>query len=244
MLLIDADYFLYKTCLVCETEIDYGDDLIVVSSHFSDVQRLVTNELNYLKKLLKEEDMILFFSDHKNFRKDLYPDYKGQRNRKKPCGYKRAISWLRGEYQLITMPELEADDALGIFQTKHAEEDHILVSPDKDLRQVPGRLFVPTTEELTTITKEAGDYWHLIQAISGDQTDGYSGCPGYGAKKAETLFKKEGASWSTIVRAYEKAGLTEADALLNARLAKILQQDNYDESTQRIIPWCPTSDQF
>ena len=36
-LLIDADYLAYKTCAACEDEIDYGDDLIVVTSRFSEV---------------------------------------------------------------------------------------------------------------------------------------------------------------------------------------------------------------
>ena len=35
-LLIDADYIVYKACAAAETEIDFGEDLIVVTSQFSD----------------------------------------------------------------------------------------------------------------------------------------------------------------------------------------------------------------
>ena len=35
-LLIDADYIVYKCCAATETEIDFGEDLIVVTSRFSE----------------------------------------------------------------------------------------------------------------------------------------------------------------------------------------------------------------
>ena len=41
-LLIDADYIVYKSCAAAETEIDFGEDLIVVTSNFSDVMKTST----------------------------------------------------------------------------------------------------------------------------------------------------------------------------------------------------------
>ena len=34
-LLIDADFIVYKCCAAAESEIDFGDDVIVVTSKFS-----------------------------------------------------------------------------------------------------------------------------------------------------------------------------------------------------------------
>ena len=59
-------------------------------------------------------------------------------------------------------------------------------------------------------------------------------------KRAETLFNKEGYSWATVVKAFEDKGLTEDDALLNARLARILTIDDYDTKRQEPILWTPT----
>ena len=181
---------------------------------------------------------VLFFSDSKNFRKKISPEYKGHRNRKKPCGYKRVIRNLHLEFDVITMPELEADDAMGIYATKLP--GNTIVSPDKDMRQIPGKLF--NLEDTTTITPEEGARWHLIQTLAGDQTDGYSGVPGIGVKRAATLFDKEGYSWATVVKAFEDKGLTEDDALLNARLARILTNEDYDSRTQQPILWTPKAD--
>ena len=82
--------------------------------------------------------LYLFFSDSTNFRKTIQPAYKGHRNRKKPCGYKRVINQLKTEYEVIVMPTLEADDALGIYATEHP--GNVICSPDKDMRQIPGQL--------------------------------------------------------------------------------------------------------
>ena len=235
-LLIDADYIVYKCCAACETEIDYGEDVIFVTSNYSDAYKAVTRDISNITKQFGDfATPILFFSDSNNFRKKISPDYKGHRNRKKPCGYKRVIRDLRINYEVIVMKTLEADDAMGIYATAHP--GNTIVSPDKDMRQIPGKLYNLT--DTTYITPEEGARWHLIQTLAGDQTDGYSGVPGIGVKRAETLFDKEGYSWQTVLQAFNDKGLTDADALLNARLARILTLDDYDTKRQEPILWTP-----
>ena len=237
-LLIDADYIVYKSCAGAETEIDWGDDVIMVVSKFSEAMTNVQRELTKIKAhfMWDVPELILFFSDSVNFRKKIYPSYKGHRNRKKPCGYRRVISELSKQYEVIRMPTLEADDAMGIYAT--ANPGNVIVSPDKDMRQIPGKLY--NMDELVTITEEEGRQWHLIQTLAGDQTDGYSGVPGIGIKRAVALFDECEYCWDTVVKAFTDKDLTEDDALINARLAKILTNKEYDFDKQSVIPWCPT----
>ena len=108
------------------------------------------------------------------------------------------------------------------------------------MRQIPGRLF--DMKELTTIDPIEGAKWHLIQTMAGDQTDGYSGVPGIGIKRAVALFEEDGYTWQTVVKAFEAKDLTEEDALMNARLARILTCTDYDPIQHTVIPWTPTSD--
>ena len=238
-LLIDADFIVYKCCAGAETEIDFGEDLIVVTSNFKEAYEYVERELyNIATDLGCFDDSILFFSDSINFRKSIDPAYKGHRNRKKPCGYKRVINKLKEEYPVVVMPTLEADDALGIYATK--EPGHILCSPDKDMRQIPGQLY-DLTDGVTTVEPEEGRRWHLIQTLAGDQTDGYAGVPGIGIKRAVALFEKEGYTWDTVVKAFAEKDLGEDVALMNARLAKILQCDDYDFTNQKPRLWSPRS---
>ena len=238
-LLIDADFIVYKNCAAVETEVDFGDDVILVTSNFSDALAATNRELTRIKnKFGTFSEMILFFSDSINFRKQILESYKGHRNRKKPCGYKRVINALREEYKVIIKPSLEADDAMGVYSTKYP--GNCIVSPDKDMRQIPGKLY--NLDEVFTVSKEEGAKWHLIQALAGDQTDGYSGVPGIGVKRATTLFDESGYSWKTVLKAFTDKGLTEYDAITNARLARILTVDDYDFKNKRPILWTPTAD--
>ena len=238
-LLIDADFIVYKSCAAAETEIDFGDDVFLVTSNFSDAYGATKRELTKLRDQFGSfSSLILFFSDSTNFRKKILPDYKGHRNRKKPCGYKRVIRELKDEFEVVIMPTLEADDAMGIYATQHP--GNVIVSPDKDMKQIPGQLY--NLEESFTVSEADGSKWHLIQTLAGDQTDGYSGVPGIGVKRAEALFKKEGYNWKTVVKAFKDKDLTEEDALLNARLARILTIDDYDFTKNRPILWNPSAD--
>ena len=238
-LLIDADYIVYKSCAAAETEVDFGNDVILVTSNFSDAYNATQRELTKIKnKFGSFSDMILFFSDSTNFRKEILPEYKGHRNRKKPCGYKRVIEDLKKEYRVIIKPTLEADDAMGVYATKYT--GNMIVSPDKDMKQIPGKLY--NFDEVFTVSKEEGAIWHLIQSWAGDQTDGYSGVPGIGVKRAESLFNEHGYSWKTVIKAFTDKGLTEEDALVNARLARILTVDDYDFDKFQPKLWSPASD--
>ena len=98
------------------------------------------------------------------------------------------------------------------------------------------------SDGVVEITKEEGDRWHLIQTMAGDQTDGYAGVPGIGVKRAAALLSEHGDNWKTVVDAFMEKGLDESVALQNARLAKILQCEDYDFTNQEPRLWSPSSD--
>lgn len=117
------------------------------------------------------------------------------------------------------------------------------------------------------VTREQAALWHYAQALAGDAVDGYEGCPGIGMARAlkvvedpQRLVPKQGvitrgankgarvtkwhsagpcSVWEAVVSNYEKAGLTEADAIRNARLARILLSEDYDMETKAVRLWVP-----
>ena len=238
MLLIDSDFLAYKAAQACEIGIDFGEDVIIAQSQFSEVLRVFHNELNKVTKAMMDDDFILYFSSTENFRKKIYPDYKGHRMKRKPLGYKRLVNYCRDNHNFKLIEGLEADDTIGIEATRHADPSNIIVSPDKDMRQIPSVLW-NLTDDVVEITKEEGDRWHLVQSLSGDPTDGYSGCPGIGVKRATELLDKNENQWEAVCKAYRDRGLSDDDALLNARLAKILRNENYDHDRNQPILWNP-----
>jgi len=241
MLLLDTDFIAYKSAQACEEGIDFGDDVIITQSNFSEVLKIFERELRKITTAMMDDEVILYFSSSENFRKKIYPDYKGHRNRRKPLGYKRLVNWCKENFSTVVRDDLEADDALGIDATNHQLDDKpIIVSPDKDMRQIPGILW-NMSDDVEEITKEEGDRWHLIQSLAGDPTDGYPGCPGIGIKRAADLIDKHDFPWEAVCQAYREKGLSDDDALLNARLAKILQATDYDFTTSTPILWSPSS---
>ena len=76
-ILIDADYIVYKSCAAAESEVDFGDDVILVTSNFNDAYNAAKREIARIEKKLGEcSTTILFFSDSVNFRKKSYQNIK------------------------------------------------------------------------------------------------------------------------------------------------------------------------
>jgi DNA polymerase-1 len=85
----------------------------------------------------------------------------------------------------------------------------------------------------------------MFQTLVGDTSDGYKGCPGVGKVKAEKLLidaMENGVPLWTVVKAqYEAKDLTEADALTQARLARILRWSDWDNEKKEPILWTPSA---
>jgi DNA polymerase-1 len=151
-------------------------------------------------------------------------------------------------YKTQSFPGLEADDVMGILATRPGV-NCVIVSQDKDMKTIPGSVW--NGEELTTYSEDEADYHHMLQTLTGDTADGYKGCPGVGKVKAEkilaacTVWEDGGKTanvypmWPAVGTAYEKAGLTEADALQQARLARILRWSDWDRVNKQPILWSP-----
>ena len=86
-LLIDADFFFYRAASSSEKEHEYNEELTVIVGDFNEGKRIVKNEIKKLTSRFDSEDIILFFTDRKNFRKGVDENYKGNRVKRKPCGY-------------------------------------------------------------------------------------------------------------------------------------------------------------
>ncbi|WP_298951526.1 hypothetical protein [uncultured Methylobacterium sp.] len=117
------------------------------------------------------------------------------------------------------------------------------------------------------VTQWEADRWHLIQTLAGDAVDGFKGCPGLGMKRAAEIIdsphrltpsegvitrgKNKGEKvtkwvaepttdyWAAVVSQYRKVGLGEPEALVSARLARLLRHGEYDPETEELTLWTP-----
>lgn len=82
----------------------------------------------------------------------------------------------------------------------------------------------------------------MYQTLVGDTVDGYSGCKGIGDKTARKILGEVGEHslsemWQAVINTYKSKGYTEDDALLNARMARILRAEDYDFKNKEVKLW-------
>lgn len=240
VLLIDGDMFLYRAACAAEQEMRWDDDTWTLQTNMSEAKAEVDNQVSTIIKRLSSDEILLLFSPKRTFRHGLCSTYKSNRKAKrKPLGISELKDWMMAEYPSKMFPNIEADDAIGILATSDPN-GCVAVSADKDFGTLPITWYNHQKDILKTTDVADANYFHLVQSLMGDTTDGYAGLKGVGPRTAEKILNKNGAYWETVVEAYEAKGMTSADALLTARLAYILRCDDYDEDTHEVTLWVPT----
>jgi DNA polymerase-1 len=235
-LLFDADMFLWRHCFAAQKK---NKETGEVSADLHSTIQTIKGDIRYICGTLFSSKFVLCFGSDGNFRKTLFPEYKANRKDcEKPILQDEIRDWLFKTFPVVQYDRCEADDVMGIIASK--DENTIMVSPDKDMKAVCGWLYNPLTKELTGPDPDKANYEHMYQTLVGDSTDNYKGCVGVGPKKAESHLRDATTPeqrWSTVCRVFEQRGQTEADALLNARVAYILQYGDYNFKTKEIRLW-------
>jgi DNA polymerase-1 len=240
---IDTDILLYRAALAAETEIEWGSDVWSLFTDLKDAKQAFQHQVDVITSKLGVSDYVCCLSDHSNnFRKVVDPTYKSNRKgTRKPVGYVALCDWVEDNFRTFRRPKIEADDCMGILATKPENVGHcIIVSDDKDMKTVPGKLYRPMSDERLDISEADADRFFYTQVCVGDPVDGFKGIPGIGPKKAEQILGTR-PHWGAVEQAYIKAGMTRDDAIQQARLARILRWEDWHEEIQEVRLWQPHS---
>ena len=241
-LLIDADVLAFEASVIAEESIEWKEEMWTVHADMALAKARIVNRVEQFKEKLQADDIVMALTDRANYRRILNPSYKSNRSKSRlPIILKQVKKWIIEEMDGQLWPNLEADDVISILATdKKMDEETIIVSIDKDFKSVPGIYYDFNKDETHHVSQEDADRYHLIQTLTGDATDGYSGVPKVGAVTAKRLLDKEGYDWDVVKKCYEDVGMTENDALMNAWMARLLQADNYCFRTNTIKKlWTP-----
>lgn len=237
-ILIDAEPLLFKAAAAAEYEVQWLEDNWTYLCEHQEAKQAFKADIEYIqsnKAVSSIATTLLLFSDRTNFRYGVDPTYKGNRkNKRKPAGYGELINWCKETWPSQVLPNVEADDAIGILY----RTGDLISSKDKDLKTIPGIHLVE--DQIEEIPEHIADLTFFMQVLTGDQADGYPGCPGIGKVGAAKLLAEAGDElWPAVLKAFMKAGLTPADALKQARLARILREQDYDLDAGKVRLWCP-----
>ena len=242
-LLIDADWLIYNSCCACEEDTRWTEHEHTLHSDERDIMNMIDNRIDVYKTIAGEKhDIVMCFTSYPTFRHEIFPEYKIHRiGKRKPLALRSVINNCKKIYDCVSYPNLEGDDVLGLLATNGQYKNPIIVSVDKDMRTIPCKLIA--VEEVEHITeKKANRHWFEM-SIAGDSTDGIVGVKGTGMVTATKLLADTpdtiDALWSKVAETYTKKGYTLADAILNARLTRILREGDYDYNTGTVKLWNP-----
>lgn len=258
LLLIDGDEMVFRACAAVEQEvrfnvilgeIDWKEPPIhILGSNPVQAREVLDEMLERFFERFESRDHLLCFSAPPNFRYSVWPDYKNNRaHSRKPLCFVELCEQVKRDFKCKSFPGLEADDVIGIIATSPSKRRKIIISQDKDFLTIPSQVW--RQGELVNVTEAQADYYHMFQTLVGDTSDGYKGCPGVGKVKAEKLLASpdqypgetyRDAMWREVVQQFEKAKLTEQDALTQARLARILRFSDWDNDKKEPILWSPS----
>lgn len=247
---MDADIFCYQAIMEALIETEIGDDQWTWTIDAKSTTATIAARVVETADFLHAEQIVLCFGSVSNWRKRIMGEYKKNRSKRKPLGWASIVASLRSQFMCVSRPFLEADDVAGLIHTAPSLDflglpdlETVVVSEDKDYRTLPGLLHNPRAEKQTLeqIGESDADLAHMTQALTGDTTDGYKGCPGVGPVKAAKILGAVGRDewWRAIVAIYAEKGLDERVALANARVSRILRHGEYDWNTGEVTLWDP-----
>ncbi len=260
--LVDADMFIFKAAAAVQQAVNWAEegqpDLWQIWAKESDGIRVLDG---LVKRAVEEagcDDIIMCLSCREgNFRKDINPDYKSNRkDTVKPMLIGPLEEYVKENYEVALFPHLEADDVMGIIQSSTGRmeglngyikdiRDTVIISGDKDMLTIAGEHYNHLTKVKRKVTQDEADLWFYTQVLMGDRTDGYGGCEGIGPKKAEKILHGclPDNRWGAVVDAFNHKIEDEEEAfeeaLLMARMARILQVEDWDADKQEVILWTP-----
>ena len=161
---------------------------------------------------------VIFDSARKNFRNEIYKDYKANRS-EAPDDLAPQFDYIRKAVKAFNLPSIEqinyeADDLIATYakQIVKAGAKVTIISSDKDLMQLVSnkvRLFDPMKSKVIG-EKEVIEKFGVkpeqvidVQSLAGDSSDNIPGVPGIGIKTASELIKKYKTLDNLLKRAEE-----------------------------------------
>jgi DNA polymerase-1 len=274
--LVDADVLVYQMAHRAQSPVNWGEGE-PPSADLAHAQEGIYEAVQQCRDDTESDAVLMCLTPSGTplFRHLVYPEYKQHRKKAdRPALYSPLRAWILDSFTCVERSGLEADDVMGILATsvtplipKNAER--VVCTVDKDLRTVPGYHYNwrKPGAGVEFVSEPEADFMFYCQALHGDMTDNYPGCPMVGPRRAEQALREfrhddyfDGVgAWERIVETYgsrmpftrEEKKVTIPDmeevrdfALTMARCARILRGSDYNFKTKKPILWeppCPSS---
>lgn len=217
--LLDADTMAYRAAAACKNE--------SVTTALFTVDSIVTDALLHCDHGDAFYDKWqLYLTGANNFRMDIAvtAPYKGNRTAPKPEYLPDVRQHLVKQWGAVIAEGQEADDAIAIEATRLGT-NFIIVSVDKDFRQVPGHHYNFVKREHFFVSELEGLRFLYKQILMGDSADNIIGITGIGPVKANKLLEECTTEEEMYNVCVELHG-SEDRVIENARLLYLRRKEN------------------
>lgn len=192
----------------CQYPHRWDDGIWTAHVNEQDVFNAIDERMKYIKEQTSAKKVVMCLSGAKNWRKDVMPTYKGNRDpNNRPLALQAARDHIEANYETIKFDRLEADDVMGIYATDpdyFPDYRKVIVTIDKDLKQIPSYHYNPEADfEPWEQNELDANKLFFAQWLAGDMTDGYSGCAGIGMGTASSMADEDPFVWEQYVHTFK-----------------------------------------
>lgn len=143
--------------------------------------------LSKIEQYFNISTLYIILKGKNNFRYKLFESYKSSRkNTPQPMVIPHLIQYVVEKYDAIQANGCEADDYCFSI-SKAINHQGIILSPDKDLQQIPSIIYDYNKDIWKRSSEQEAKYFLALQLCMGDSGDCVPGIPKVGIKKAEKI---------------------------------------------------------
>ena len=151
--------------------------------------------ISNINRYAKAGHYVGYLTQGKCFRYDINSTYKSNRKYENmPKFLKEIRQHLRDKHNFISQEGWEADDLVVSFKAQNEQYESIIVSPDKDILNLPGKHLNPRKMEFKETSKDEALEYFWKSMIIGDSIDSIVGLKGKGEVYASKII--EGMKYS------------------------------------------------
>jgi len=238
LLVVDIESYIFRACTACKVLRQDPRDTNIYTECYNLRKGVdfIRNFIEDLKSRFLTNEVILVVGDKNNWRKEYHPDYKANRkDKEKPPMYDIILKELYNNFEIVSLPNLEADDTCRILyeDNQNYPTRKLLVSIDKDFHSFPCELYDPLHNKEFVINQAEADYNLMKQIIMGDKADNIQGLDGYGEVKTTKFLDDEPRILDDVKQLFKEKGQLK-DFNTNLNLVSMVSIDRYNFNTGEV----------